>query len=67
MIGQMGKSKSTVILYDSKTIQGRIYPIHGIQVMHDSDLAEFYRVETKQLNRTVKRNIDRSKKNLCSD
>lgn len=37
----------------------RIYRVRGIQVMIDKDLAELYGVETKQLNRAVKRNIER--------
>ena len=31
----------------------------GMKVMLDQDLAELYGVETKQLKRAVKRNIDR--------
>ena len=40
-------------------IENLIYKIRGKQVMLDSDLARLYGVETKQLNRQVKRNIDR--------
>lgn len=40
-------------------IKNLIYEIRGLKVMLDSDLAELYEVETKQLNRTVKRNIER--------
>jgi len=40
-------------------IQNRIFTIRGVQVMIDSDLAEIYGVETKNLNLAVKRNIDR--------
>ena len=36
-----------------------IYEIRGSKVMLDNDLAELYKVETKQLNRTVKRNLKR--------
>lgn len=42
-----------------KSIQNRIYSIRGVQVMVDSDLAELYGVETKYLNRSVKRNMER--------
>ena len=34
----------------------RIFTVRGQAVMLDSDLAEVYRVETKQMNRAVKRN-----------
>lgn len=40
-------------------IQNMIYEIRGVQVMIDSDLTNLYNVETKQLNRQVKRNIER--------
>ena len=40
-------------------IQARIYMVRGVQVMLDRDLAVFYKVETGQLNRQVKRNIGR--------
>lgn len=38
-------------------IENMIYVIRGQRVMLDSDLAELYEVETRQLNRQVKRNI----------
>ena len=37
----------------------KIYFIRGQKVMIDRDLAELYQVETKQLKRQVRRNIDR--------
>lgn len=40
-------------------IQSKIYNIRGQKVMLDRDLAEMYGVETKILNKAVKRNIDR--------
>ena len=40
-------------------IQERIYTIRERRVMLDSDLAELYEVEVKQLNQAVKRNIKR--------
>lgn len=42
-----------------KDIENKIHTIRGKQVMLDEDLAELYGVETKQINRAVKRNIDR--------
>ena len=38
-------------------IESKIFTIRGQQVMLDRDLAELYQVETKALNRAVKRNI----------
>lgn len=43
----------------SESIQNRIYSIRGVQVMLDNELSELYTVETKYLNRAVKRNIER--------
>lgn len=40
-------------------IQSKIYEIRGMRVMLDYDLAELYQVETKNLKRSVRRNIDR--------
>src|SRR6266480_4526455 len=41
-----------------------IYEIRGERVMLDSDLASIYGVETKALNRAVKRNADRFPKDF---
>jgi hypothetical protein len=43
----------------TQIIERRIYVVRGQKVMLDSDLAELYRVETKMLNRAVRRNLDR--------
>ena len=42
-----------------EAIISKIYLIRGQKVMIDRDLAELYGVETKQLKRQVRRNIDR--------
>lgn len=42
-----------------EAITGRIHLIRGRKVMLDSDLAELYGVETKQLKRQVRRNLSR--------
>ena len=40
-------------------IQNRIYIIRGQRVMLDFDLARIYQVETAQLKRQVRRNMER--------
>ncbi len=55
----MTKSNSNIMIYNSSEFRKKIYNICGEQVMLDSDLANFYGVETKVLNRAVKRNIGR--------
>ncbi len=42
-----------------ENINSRIFTVRGEKVMLDSDLAKLYQVETKYLNRQVKRNFDR--------
>jgi hypothetical protein len=42
-----------------KRIEKSTYLIRGQKVMLDRDLAELYEVETKTLNRAVKRNLQR--------
>ena len=55
----MNGEKNKLIVYDTVSIQKKIYTIRGVQVMLDSDLAKLYGVETKILNRAVKRNLER--------
>jgi phage regulator Rha-like protein len=43
----------------AQLIERRIYVIRAQKIMLDTDLAELYRVETKALNRAVKRNLTR--------
>jgi len=42
-----------------RSIQNRIYELRGERVMLDLDLAALYEVETRVLNQSVKRNIER--------
>ena len=53
------KIMNDIMIKDDVEIGNLIYEIRGLQVMLDSDLARLYEVETKQLNRQVKRNIER--------
>jgi len=46
-------------LIPQEVIEQKIFVIKGQKVMIDRDLAELYGVETKYLNRQVKRNIER--------
>ncbi|HMI01700.1 MAG TPA: ORF6N domain-containing protein [Pedobacter sp.] len=48
-----------IIAVTPETIQSQIFTIRGKYVMMDRDLAVLYSVETKQLKRQVKRNIER--------
>ncbi len=43
----------------NEIITNKIYFVRGEKIMLDSDLATLYGVETKQLKRQVRRNIDR--------
>lgn len=48
-----------------KEIENLIYTVRGKQVMFDNDLASLYQVETKILNKAVKRNIERFPDTFC--
>ena len=53
------KNQFEVQSFEVAEIQRRIMSVRSIQVMLDRDLAALYGVEVKQLNRQVKRNIER--------
>ncbi len=56
----MKKQKDTgIIPIPQEVIEGKILLIRGKKIMLDSELAVLYGVETKQLTRQVRRNIDR--------
>jgi len=55
----MSKKEIKEVSVPIEKITGKIYLIRGQKVMLDRDLAELYQVETKQLKRAVRRNIDR--------
>jgi phage regulator Rha-like protein len=52
------KSKEIILIPDERIV-GKIYYIRSKKVMFDKDLAELYEVETKELNRSVRRNSGR--------
>ena len=51
--------KKSEVAVPVEIIQNRIYLIRGRKVMFDKDLAELYAVTTGNLNKAVKRNIER--------
>ncbi|MDV4116311.1 ORF6N domain-containing protein [Elizabethkingia anophelis] len=52
-------------IINRKDIESLIYTVRDKQVMLDSDLATLYQVETKNLNKAVKRNIERFPQSFC--
>ena len=54
----MAESTKSIVVAEESIIS-KIYLIRGKKVMIDRDLAGLYGVETKQLKRQVRRNIDR--------
>ena len=46
-------------------IESKILSLRGMQVMLDSDIADLFGVETKHLNKAMKRNISRFPKDFC--
>jgi hypothetical protein len=59
----MVKKELHALVVEQK-ILNKIYAIRGEKMMLDQDLAEMYGVETKQLKRQVKRNMDRFPKDF---
>ncbi|HET8810515.1 MAG TPA: ORF6N domain-containing protein [Flavobacteriaceae bacterium] len=55
---------SKEISIPEEVIMSKIYLIRGQKVMLDRDLAELYKVETKQLKRQVRRNAERFPKDF---
>jgi len=51
--------------YEQENIKNLIYTIRGKQVMLDSDVAMLYHYETKNINKAMKRNIDRFPEDFC--
>ena len=54
----MTKNQTLPIISDD-VVENKIYEIRNQKVMLDSDLAELYGVETRVLNQSVKRNLER--------
>ena len=53
------ENDTELISLETNDIKRRIFTIRGKQVMLDSDLAELYQVETKNLNKASNRNVER--------
>ena len=56
---------STLLDLENKNIEECIYTIRGEQVMLDSDVAYFFGIETKNLNKQMKRNVNRFPDDFC--
>ena len=54
-----------VIKYKTENIKNLIYTIRGKQVMLDSDVAMLFQYTTKNINKAMKRNIDRFPEDFC--
>jgi hypothetical protein len=51
--------KNILPTMELQIIQNKIYQIRGLKVILDRDLALMYEVTTSNLNKAVKRNVDR--------
>ena len=54
-----------VVTYEVENIRNLIYTIRGKQVILDSDVAMLYNYETKNINKAMKRNINRFPRDFC--
>ena len=52
-------------IVNREEIKNLIYTIRGKQVMLDSDVAMLYNYETKNINKAMKRNIERFPEDFC--
>ena len=52
-------------IINTEEIKNLIYTIRGKEVMLDSDVAMLYHYETKNVNKAMKRNIDRFPEDFC--
>jgi hypothetical protein len=52
-------AKQLLPIIPDNIVVNKIYEVRGLKVMLDSDLAELYGVETKVLNQSIRRNIER--------
>lgn len=59
------KTEEDVEVYDREKIRSMIYEVRGKQVIIDSDVARLYHTETRNINQTVKRNIERFPERFC--
>lgn len=57
--------ESKLQIISNEEIKNLIYTIRGKQVMLDSDVAMLYNYETKNINKAMKRNIDRFPRDFC--
>ena len=57
--------KEDITYCNSEDIRNLIYTIRGKQVMLDSDVAMLYHYETKNINKAMKRNIERFPDDFC--
>jgi hypothetical protein len=53
------KEETSLAIIPNEVIINKIYLFRGVKVMLDSDLAELFGVETRQLKQQVRRNIER--------
>ena len=61
----MDENKLMMKELSNEEIKNLIYTIRGKQVMLDSDVAMLYHYETKNINKAVKRNIERFPEDFC--
>ena len=55
----MAEVSDSVVVVSETAIQQKLLVVRGIPVMLDSDLALLYQIETKNLKRQVRRNLNR--------
>ena len=59
------ENSTSEIIISNEEIKNLIYEVRGKQVMLDSDVAMLYKYSTKNINKAMKRNIDRFPEDFC--
>lgn len=54
-----------IVKYEIDEIKQKIFCVRGKQVMLDSEVAEYYHYTTKNINKAMKRNIERFPEDFC--
>lgn len=54
-----------LVSLDKEMIKSQIFEVRGYRVILDKDIATYFGIETKALNRAMKRNIKRFPENFC--
>ncbi len=62
---EITRGELSIVKNETENIKNLIYTIRGKQVMLDSDVAMLYHYENRNVNKAMKRNIERFPEDFC--